>query len=94
MAEYYQAVVQQDKNERQEYLRRKAPKAHKFPSLTDRTGLTVSLIRRQMGWSDKNTQKAKPVNITPAQTSEDVGELPESIFSQNINLRNGKFSLK
>ncbi|KAI8120348.1 hypothetical protein FF38_13809 [Lucilia cuprina] len=88
LAEYYQAVVQQDKQERQEYLRRKAPKAHKFPSLTDRTGLTVSIIRRQMGWSDKNTQKAKPVNIAPSIESADVGELPDSIFTQKINLRN------
>ncbi|XP_061390193.1 dynactin subunit 4 [Musca vetustissima] len=88
LAEYYQAVVQQDKQERQEYLRRKTPKTHKFPSLTDRTGLTVSIIRRQMGWSDKNTQKAKPVNIAPAQNTEDVGQLPESIFTQKINLRN------
>ncbi|XP_013107195.2 dynactin subunit 4 [Stomoxys calcitrans] len=88
LAEYYQAVVQQDKQERQEYLRRKTPKAHKFPSLTDRTGLTVSIIRRQMGWSDKNTQKAKPVNIAAAQNTEDVGQLPESVFTQKINLRN------
>lgn len=90
MAEYYQVVVYQDKQERQEYLRRKAPKAHKFPNLTDRTGLTVSIIRRQMGWSDKNTQKAKPVNIAAAQESSDVGELPDSIFTKKINLRNSK----
>lgn len=43
-----------------------------------------------MGWSDKNTQKAKPVNIAPAQESTDVGELPDSIFTQKINLRNSK----
>lgn len=34
LLEYYQAVVLQDKQEKQEYLRRKTPKAHKFPSLT------------------------------------------------------------
>ena len=34
LLEYFQAVVLQDKQEKQEYLRRKAPKAHKFPSLT------------------------------------------------------------
>lgn len=88
LSEYYQAVVQQDKQEKQEYLRRKAPRSHKFPSLTDRTGLTVSIIRRQMGWSDKNTQKAKPVNIAASQQFDDVGELPEAIFTENINLRN------
>ncbi|XP_037938032.1 dynactin subunit 4-like [Teleopsis dalmanni] len=88
LLEYYQAVVLQDKQEKQEYMRRKTPKAHKFPSLTDRTGLTVSMIRRQIGWSDKTTQKAKPVNIAPSVASEDVGELPASIFTQKLNLKN------
>uniref|UniRef100_A0A1A9X006 Dynactin subunit 4 n=1 Tax=Glossina brevipalpis TaxID=37001 RepID=A0A1A9X006_9MUSC len=88
LSEYYQAVVQQDRKEKQEYLRRKAPRSHKFPSLTNRTGLTVSIIRRQMGWSDKNTQKAKPVNIAPSQQIDDVGELPDAIFTEGINLRN------
>ena len=48
------------------------------------------MIRRQMGWTDKNTQKAKPVNISAAAASEDVGELPASIFTQKLNLRNSK----
>ncbi|EDS45902.1 dynactin P62 subunit [Culex quinquefasciatus] len=33
-------------------LRRKTPKTSKFLSLTDRTGVTVSKIRRQMDWTD------------------------------------------
>ncbi|XP_054730427.1 dynactin subunit 4 [Anastrepha obliqua] len=88
LLEYYQAVVLQDKQEKQEYLRRKTPKAHKFPSLTDRTGLTVSMIRRQIGWPDKNTQKAKPVNITPSIATDELDALPNEVFSQAINLRN------
>ncbi|XP_017471029.1 PREDICTED: dynactin subunit 4 [Rhagoletis zephyria] len=88
LLEYYQAVVLQDKQEKQEYLRRKTPKAHKFPSLTDRTGLTVSMIRRQIGWPDKNTQKAKPVNISPSVATEELEELPDEVFTQPLNLRN------
>ncbi|KAL1378926.1 hypothetical protein pipiens_015266 [Culex pipiens pipiens] len=43
-------------------LRRKTPKTSKFLSLTDRTG--VSMIRRQMGWTDSEEQiKATPSSI-------------------------------
>lgn len=52
------------------------------------------MIRRQMGWADKNTQKAKPVNIAAAAPTEDVGELPASIFTQKLNLRNSKLFYK
>ncbi|KAL7735424.1 hypothetical protein ACLKA6_019541 [Drosophila palustris] len=88
LMEYYQSVVLQEKQEKQEFMRRKAPKQHKFPSLTDRTGLTVSLIRRQIGWTEKSIPKLKPINITPAEATADVEPLPEDIFTQPINLRN------
>ncbi|EDW02227.1 dynactin subunit 4 [Drosophila grimshawi] len=88
LMEYYQSVVLQEKQEKQEFMRRKAPKQHKFPSLTDRTGLTVSLIRRQIGWNDKSIPKTKPINITPAEASAEVEPLSEDIFTQPINLRN------
>ncbi|XP_030388340.1 dynactin subunit 4 [Scaptodrosophila lebanonensis] len=88
LMEYYQSVVLQEKQEKQEFQRRKAPKAHKFPSLTDRTGLTVSLIRRQIGWSEKNVPKTKPLNITPAEAISELEDLPQDIFTQPINLRN------
>ncbi|ALC42022.1 CG12042 [Drosophila busckii] len=87
LMEYYQSLVLQEKQEKQEFQRRKAPKHNKYPSLTDRTGLTVSLIRRQIGWSDKNLSKTKPVNITPAEASAEVDDLPADIFTQPINLR-------
>lgn len=89
LLEYYQAVVQQDKQEKLEYMKRVMPKVHKYPSLTDRTGLRVPIIRRQMGWSDKNTQKAKPVYITPSEQSDNINDLPDSIFREKVNLCNG-----
>lgn len=86
--DYYQSVVLQEKQEKQEYLRRKTPKQHKYPSLTDRTGLTVSLIRRQMGFSDKNPPKVKPAKINPSTATDVVDELPPTMFTQEINLKN------
>ncbi|XP_055390062.1 dynactin subunit 4 [Condylostylus longicornis] len=86
--EYYQAVVLQEKQEKREFWRRKSPKAHKYPSLTDRTGLTVSMIRRQIGWNDKNPIKAKPASISPSIASEEVQQLPEIVFTKPINLKN------
>ncbi|KAH8372929.1 hypothetical protein KR009_008273 [Drosophila setifemur] len=87
LVEYFQAVVLQEKQEKLEFMRRKAPKQHKFPSLTDRTGLTASLIRRQIGWNDKSIPKAKPV-ITPAEATAEVEGLPADIFTEQLNLRN------
>lgn len=66
------------------------PKAHKFSSLTDRTGLTVAIIRRQMGWPDKSIQKIKAVQITPSESVEFIDDLPESIFTDSIDLQNSK----
>ncbi|XP_022232227.2 dynactin subunit 4 [Drosophila obscura] len=88
LVDYYQSIVLQEKQEKLEFMRRKAPKQHKFPSLTDRTGLTVSLIRRQIGWNEKSIPKAKAISITPAEATADVGGLPEDIFTEPLNLRN------
>lgn len=86
--EYDQAIVLQEKQEKQDYWRRKTPKTHKFPSLTDRTGLTVSMIRRQIGWTDKSSPKSKPAAICPSIATEDVDDLPDNIFTKTINLKN------
>ncbi|EDW79842.1 uncharacterized protein Dwil_GK17803 [Drosophila willistoni] len=87
LLEYYQSVVLQEKQDRQEFLRRKSPKQHKFPSLTDRTGLTVSLIRRQIGWNEKTLPKSKPISISPTEATADVEQLPPDIFTEPLNLR-------
>lgn len=88
LIDYYQSIVLQEKQEKHDYWRRKSPKSHKYPSLTDRTGLTVSLIRRQIGMADKIPSRVKPPKITPAIASEDVEELDEKIFTEKINLKN------
>lgn len=46
------------------------------------------MIRRQMGWADK--APPKPKAITPSEASEEVDELPESIFTEPVNLKNSK----
>ncbi|XP_058829846.1 dynactin subunit 4 [Topomyia yanbarensis] len=89
LLEHYQSVVLHEKQEKQELWRRKTPKQSKFPSLTDRTGLTVSMIRRQMGWSDSKTQiKATPSPINRSVASEDVDDLPPELLTKGINLKN------
>ncbi|XP_053682885.1 dynactin subunit 4 [Sabethes cyaneus] len=89
LLEHYQSVVLHEKQEKQELWRRKTPKQSKFPSLTDRTGLTVSMIRRQMGWSDSKAQiKATPSPINRSAATEAVDELPPEIFTKEISLKN------
>uniref|UniRef100_A0A0K8TMS8 Dynactin subunit 4 n=1 Tax=Tabanus bromius TaxID=304241 RepID=A0A0K8TMS8_TABBR len=88
LLDYYQAVVIQEKQEKQDYWRRKTTKQHKFPSITDRTGLTVSIIRRQMGWSDKTPPKMKPSAINPSIATDEIEELPADIFTEELDLRN------
>lgn len=88
LLEHYQSVVLQEKQEKQDFWRRKGPKQHKFPSLTDRTGLTVSMIRRQIGWSDKSPPKAKLISVSPSLATDEVEELPETVFTKELNLKN------
>ena len=55
--------------------------------------MTVSSIRRQMGWTDKNSvtkPKPKPSKITASVATNEIDELPDEIFTQEINLKNSK----
>jgi dynactin 4 len=110
LSEHFQAVVLHDKQEKQDFLRRKSAKTTKFPSMTvslmesllemkwivdfqDRTGLTVSSIRRQMGFDKSSPKpKVKPSSITPSVATADVDELPDDIFTQEVNLKNSEWN--
>jgi hypothetical protein len=64
-----------------------------FPPLMikDRTGLTVSSVRRQMGFEKTTTKpKAKLLDISPSVASSEVEELSDEIFTQEVNLKNGE----
>lgn len=87
LIEHFQGVVLQRKQEKQDYWRRRSQKQHKFPSLTDRAGLTVSLIRRQINWGDKTPQKVHVDQIKKSVASDDTDPLPENIFTDEINLK-------
>uniref|UniRef100_A0A182JXB4 Dynactin subunit 4 n=1 Tax=Anopheles christyi TaxID=43041 RepID=A0A182JXB4_9DIPT len=88
LLEHYQSLVLHEKQERQELWRRKTPKKSQFPSLTDRTGLTASMMRRQMGWSDGKVQlKTTPTPIKESIASDEVDELPEELFRAEVNLK-------
>lgn len=46
-----------------------------------------------MGWTDKNTvskPKPKPSKITASVATNDIDELPEDLFTKEINLKNSK----
>nr|XP_019533956.2 dynactin subunit 4-like [Aedes albopictus] len=89
LLEHYQSVVLHEKQEKQELWRRKTPKQSKFPSLTDRTGLTVAMIRRQMGWAESKAQvKSTPSPINKSAATETVEELPADIFTKELTLKN------
>ena len=87
LMEYHQSVVLQEKQEKQELWRRKTPKP-KYPSLTDRTGVSVSMVRRQLGWTDKTaTPKVKVADIKPSEATVAENDLPEDIFTKEISLK-------
>ncbi|EDS29690.1 acetyl-coenzyme A transporter 1 [Culex quinquefasciatus] len=69
--------------------RRKTQNTSKFLRLTNRTELAVSMIRRQMGWTDREEQiKATPSPINRSGTSEAVDELLEDLLTKPIQLKN------
>lgn len=85
LMEYHQSVVLQEKQEKQELWRRKTPKP-KFPSLTDR--VNVSMVRRQLGWTDKTTApKVKVAEIKASEAAVAENDLPEDIFTKEITLK-------
>lgn len=89
LMDYHQSVVLQEKQERQELWRRKTPKQHKFPSLSDRTGVSVSMARRQLGWTDKGSgsPKVKVAEIKASEAQRAENDLPEDIFTKPIELK-------
>lgn len=85
LMEHHQSVVLQEKQEKQELWRRKTPKP-KFPSLTER--VNVSMVRRQLGWTDKTTQpKVKVAEIRPAEATTAINDLPEEMFTTEVVLK-------
>uniref|UniRef100_A0A2M4AME9 Dynactin subunit 4 n=1 Tax=Anopheles triannulatus TaxID=58253 RepID=A0A2M4AME9_9DIPT len=85
--DHYRSVALHDKQERQELWRRKAPRPTKYPNLTDRTGLTVEILRRQIGLPEAKTPaKLTIIPIKPAVASEEVDELPVELLTEKLNL--------
>ncbi|ETN60122.1 dynactin P62 subunit [Anopheles darlingi] len=85
--DHYRSVALHDKQERQELWRRKAPRPTKYPNLTDRTGLTVEILRRQIGLPEaKAPAKLTIIPIKPAVASEEVEELPIELLTEKLNL--------
>ncbi|XP_026478870.1 dynactin subunit 4-like [Ctenocephalides felis] len=92
LQEYFTTLVIKDKIAKQEMLKKKHNARSKFTTLTDKTGLTAAIIRKQVGLpSDISIPSSafhssnKPT-IVPAVASEDVDDLPDDIFTTPLNL--------
>lgn len=44
-----------------------------------------------MGWTDKSTPKAKLTLINPSIATDEIEELPSSIFTEELNLKNSTY---
>lgn len=87
--EYSQSIVLQRKQEKQDGWKRGrgAGKSSKFPSLTDRSGLTVSSIRRQINWHEKAPAKVKVEEIPKSQATDEIPALPEDFFTKEVHFK-------
>lgn len=84
--EMYKSIVLLDK---QQKLEKDKKKQRRYISFTDRTGITASMLRKRVGLPDMPHPllKTKPKEVAPSIAKEDVEELPQDIFTKQVNLR-------
>ncbi|CAG9795365.1 unnamed protein product [Diatraea saccharalis] len=88
LLDYYKAIAQQEKQEKLERERKKFAIRGKYITLTDKTGLTGAMARNIAGLpSSESGSSAAIANFTPSQASAEVEELPEDIFTKDVNLK-------
>ncbi|XP_063823919.1 dynactin subunit 4 [Ostrinia nubilalis] len=88
LLDYYKAIAQQEKQEKLERERKKFAIRGKYITLTDKTGLTGAMARNIAGLpSSESGSSAAIANFTPSQASEEVEELPDDIYTKEVNLK-------
>ncbi|XP_049866779.1 dynactin subunit 4-like [Pectinophora gossypiella] len=88
LLDYYKAIALQEKQEKIERERKKFSIRGKFITLTDKTGLTGAMARNIAGLpSAEGGSSSAIANFTPSQASADVAELPDDIFTKDVNLK-------
>ncbi|KAM3956768.1 LOW QUALITY PROTEIN: dynactin subunit 4 [Aphomia sociella] len=86
LLEYYKAIAQQEKQEKLERERKKFAIRGKYITLTDKTGLTGAMARNIAGLPASDGSSSAIANFVASQASEDVDELPEDIYTKEVNL--------
>nr|CAH7743499.1 unnamed protein product [Callosobruchus chinensis] len=82
----YKAIILASKKHQQDKDKKKRVKCLSY---TDRTGVTTAAIRKRLGLPADMTNpmlKNKPKDPDPAKAKSEVEELPESIFTEPLNL--------
>ncbi|XP_026764519.1 dynactin subunit 4 [Galleria mellonella] len=88
LLDYYKAIAQQEKQEKLERERKKFAIRGKYITLTDKTGLTGAMARNIAGLPSSDGGSSSAIaNFVASQASEDVDELPEDIYTKEVNLK-------
>ncbi|XP_059052916.1 dynactin subunit 4 [Achroia grisella] len=87
LLDYYKAIAQQEKQEKLERERKKFAIRGKYITLTDKTGLTGAMARNIAGLPSSDGGSSSAIaNFVASQASEDIDELPEDIYTKEVNL--------
>ncbi|XP_026738191.1 dynactin subunit 4 [Trichoplusia ni] len=86
LIDYYKAIAQQEKQEKIERERKKFNIRGKYITLTDKTGLTGAMARNIAGLPSSESSSSAIANFVPSVATAEVDELPEDIFTKEVNL--------
>ncbi|KAG6438496.1 dynactin subunit 4 [Manduca sexta] len=88
LLEYYKAIALQEKQEKLERERKKFAIRGKYITLTDKTGLTGAMARNIAGLPSTDGGSSSAIaNFVASQASEEVEELPEDVYTKEVNLK-------
>ncbi|KAL0832475.1 hypothetical protein ABMA28_000700 [Loxostege sticticalis] len=88
LLDYYKAIAQQEKQEKLERERKKFAIRGKYITLTDKTGLTGAMARNIAGLpTSESGSSAAIASFTPSQASAEVDELPDDVYTKDVNLK-------
>ncbi|CAH1960029.1 unnamed protein product [Acanthoscelides obtectus] len=86
LVDSYKAIILASKKHQQDKEKKKRVKCLSY---TDRTGVTAAAIRKRLGLPADMTHpmlKNRPKNPEPAKAKSEVEDLPDSIFTEPLNL--------
>ncbi|GBP09475.1 Dynactin subunit 4 [Eumeta japonica] len=88
LLEYYKAIGLQEKQEKLERERKKFTIRGKYITLTDKTGLTGAMARNIAGLPSGDSGSSSIIaNFKPSETVDEINDLPEDIFTKEVNLK-------